>query len=900
MKKLLYALITLFLSITFVIAQPGNNDFSFNLFDDGKHGDGNGFNDDVYSTTVQLDGKIIVGGLFTDFNGTDINRIARLNTDGSLDVNFDSGTGFNNNVHSTIIQANGKIVVGGEFTNYNGTGRNRIARLNSDGNIDVSFDPGLGFNHHVYSAAIQSDGKIIVGGNFTTFNGTTRNYIARLNTDGSLDTSFDPGIGFNNFVNSIVIQADGKIVVGGNFTSFNGNTKKYIVRLNTNGSIDTDFTITGSGFNNMITSISIQANGKIIVGGMFTYYSGTARNYIARLDANGSLDTSFNLDTELNNRVYSTAIQSDGKIVVVGEFTLFINGAIRYHIVRLNTDGSFDADFDAGKGFIGYVYSVIIQSDGKIITGGLFSSFNGTKTNSVARLNADGSLDTEFAPPTTGFNNGVSSTVIQTDGKIIAGGSFTRFNGSERNYIARLNPEGTLDETFNIGSGFDAVVYSTATQTNGKIIVGGHFSSFNGTARNCIARLNSDGSLDASFDPGIGFNSAVYCIVIQTDGKILIGGNFTSFNGVARNFIARLNPDGTLDNMFNTGTSLNSWVYSISIQTDGKIIIGGDFTNINGTTENYFARLNTNGSFDTSFNLGAGFSNRVFSTTIQPDGKIIVGGNFTSFDGTTKSRILRLNNDGSLDVDFDPGTGFNNYVCTIVIQTDGKVIIGGYFSYFNGAVANGIVRLNNNGSLDTTFNSGLGFNNHVSSIAIQADKKIIVGGDFSQYNGIWRNNIARLLNCFPPLNTVTLSGNILSADEIGAKYQWLNCDHGNAPIFGKTSKTFTPNTIGNYAVEITKDDGCSATSSCIFISTVLGIHENTNSKINIYPNPSMGKFTIVAESIGKNYSVTDNIGRVVHQGTIDNAQTIIDLSNNHNGFYTLIVENGYVYKLIKQ
>jgi hypothetical protein len=245
-------------------------------------------------------------------------------------------------------------------------------------------------------------------------------------------------------------------------------------------------------------------------------------------------------------------------------------------------------------------------------------------------------------------------------------------------------------------------------------------------------------------------------------------------------------------------------------------------------------------------------------------------------------------------------TGFNNYVCTIVIQTDGKVIIGGYFSYFNGAVANGIVRLNNNGSLDTTFNSGLGFNNHVSSIAIQADKKIIVGGDFSQYNGIWRNNIARLLNCFPPLNTVTLSGNILSADEIGAKYQWLNCDHGNAPIFGKTSKTFTPNTIGNYAVEITKDDGCSATSSCIFISTVLGIHENTNSKINIYPNPSMGKFTIVAESIGKNYSVTDNIGRVVHQGTIDNAQTIIDLSNNHNGFYTLIVENGYVYKLIKQ
>jgi uncharacterized delta-60 repeat protein len=538
MKKLLSTLL-FFLITLFSFAQDGTNDPTFNTFDDGTYGDGTGFNSVVYSTSIQPDGKIIVGGQFTSFNGTTRNRIARLNADGSLDASFNPQAGFNNGVRSTSIQPDGKIIVGGDFTSFNGTARNYIARLNADGSLDASFNPQAGFNNGVYSTSIQPDGKIIVGGLFTSFNGTTRNRIARLNADGSLDASFNPQAGFNNIVWSTSIQPDGKIIVGGDFTSFNGTVRNYIARLNTDGSLDASFD-PQAGFNSTVLSTSIQPDGKIIVGGLFTSFNGTTRNRIARLNADGSLDASFDPQAGFNNGVRSTSIQPDGKIIVGGEFTSF-NGTARNYIARLNTDGSLDASFNPQAGFNNIVWSTSIQPDGKIIVGGNFSSFNGTARNRIVRLNEDGSLDASFNLG-TGFNSTstVLSTSIQPDGKIIVGGLFTSFNGTTRNGIARLNADGSLDASFNPQAGFNNTVYSTSIQPDGKIIVGGLFTSFNGTARNYIARLNTDGSLDASFNPQAGFNSVVYSTSIQPDGKIIVGGQFTSFNGTTRNRIARL------------------------------------------------------------------------------------------------------------------------------------------------------------------------------------------------------------------------------------------------------------------------------------------------------------------------------------------------------------------------
>ena len=341
-----------------------------------------------------------------------------------------------------------------------------------------------------------------------------------------------------------------------------------------------------------------------------------------------------------------------------------------------------DIGFGFGVGANGEILTTAIQPDGKIIIGGNFTTYNGTTRNRIARLNTDGSLDTTFNPG-SGASHSIQTMVIQSDGKIIIGGYFTNYNGAARNRIARLNTDGSLDMTFFYGTGTNGWIYSIILQSDGKIIIGGDFTTYNGTTRNLIARLNTDGSLDVTFNPGSGANYVIYTTAIQSDGKIIIGGAFTSYNGSARACIARLNTDGSLDATFNPGIGANNVIYTIAIQSDGKIIIGGDFTTYNGASRNRIARLNTDGTLDTTFNSGTGASTLISTATIQSDGKIIVGGNFTTYNGTAKNRIARLNNDGTLDTTFNLGSGASSKIQITAIQPDGKIITGGWFTTYN-------------------------------------------------------------------------------------------------------------------------------------------------------------------------------------------------------------------------
>jgi uncharacterized delta-60 repeat protein len=359
------------------------------------------------------------------------------------------------------------------------------------------------------------------------------------------------------------------------------------------------------------------------------------------------------------------------------------------------------------------VHTIALQADGKIIIGGDFTAYNGIDRNHIARLNADGSLDTAFNPG-AGTDEPVSTIALQADGKIIIGEMFTTYNGASRNGIARLNADGSLDTAFNPSAGADEPVSTIVVQANGKIIIGGHFSTYNGIARNRIVRLNADGSLDMTFNPGVGANGNLWTTVVQADGKIIIGGPFTTYNGIARSRIARLNADGSLDTTFNPGrgaygligqTTDVGIVQTTAVQANGKIIIGGDFTTYNVTARSNIARLNADGSLDTAFNVGIGANGDVSNITVQADGKIIIGGIFTTYNGSPRNGLARLNTDGSLDTTFNPGAGADGVVSTIVVQADGKIIIGGmFFTNNNGTARNYLMRLNADGSLDTTFN----------------------------------------------------------------------------------------------------------------------------------------------------------------------------------------------------
>lgn len=710
----------------------GARDTAFNT------GDGSGIGVDITITNaiaVALDGKIYAVGGFYHFNGAPRKHLVRLNSDGTVDDSFSIGSGFNSTTMPAVaVQADGKIIVGGGFTDYNGTAVSRLVRLNTDGSIDNTFDVGAGASGTVQVIAIQSDNKVLIGGDFTSYKGTAINRIARLNADGSIDATFNVGAGANSSVYAIAVQSDGKVFLGGNFTNYRGSAINRIVRVASTGAVDGSF-VFGTGANGAVRAIKIQPDGNILVGGEFSSYKGTTIYRIARLTSGGNIDGTFSVGTGVNSMVRAILLQSDGKVVIGGDFTLY-NGAGFNKVIRVNGDGSPDATFISGTGVSGNVYSLVLANDNKILMGGSFDYYNGTYASRIIRLNTDGTADDNFNL-SAGANAPIYTIALQSDGKTIVSGSFTAYKGVVANQIARLTTDGQLDTEFITGSGCDGVAQTILVLPDGRIIIAGSFTTYNGTPANRIARLDSDGVLDESFLAGTGANGEISMAIRQTDGKLIIVGAFTDYDGTAMNRIARLTSNGSLDATFNVGSGANGTVSSVALQSDGKVLIGGSFTSYNGVPINRIARLNTDGSLDDTFNVGTGSSGVINDIKIQSDGKILIGGTFTSYSGTSINRIARLSADGTLDGTFNVGTGANDAVKTILLRADGKIVFGGRFSTYNGVTSNQLARVNSDGSLDTTFTISTSEAAYIDvEVVVEAtESRLVIGGNFSNFNG---------------------------------------------------------------------------------------------------------------------------------------------------------------------
>ncbi|MBK5285232.1 MAG: hypothetical protein JJE25_07490, partial [Bacteroidia bacterium] len=526
------------------------------------------------------------------------------------DIGFANGdgavAGISTAVNASVFQSDGKLVIVGDFIKYNGATRRNIARLNSNGKLDSTFDAGSTFTMPVYALAIQNDGKILAA----------NNVIRRFNSDGTLDASFN-SVNVDNVLTSIAIQNDGKIVCGGWFTTVNSTPRNRIVRLNANGTIDATFN-PGTGANSTIYSLVIQPDSNILIGGDFTMYNGSSRNRMARIHPDGTLDTAFLASGGANNRVNTIALQSDGKILAGGDFTSFTNAINR--IVRLNTDGTVDLSFNPGTGANASIKAIAIQSDGKIMIGGTFTVYASSMRRFIARTNTDGSVDATFNPLYGLYSStvvSVNTISIESSGRIIAGGSF-QYTNTRRSCITGFNANGTLDMTYNTHTGVGRSVSAMAIQSDGKIIIGGNFGEYNGFLCSNIARLNTDGTLDTSFHIGTGVTrnaslgsyGEVDAIAIQSDGKIIIGGTFYNYNGTGRQSIARINTDGSSDLTFTPTTGVNyvsdGRIQAMAVQSDGKIIIGGGFDYYNSISRRNFARVNSDGSLDATFIIGTG------------------------------------------------------------------------------------------------------------------------------------------------------------------------------------------------------------------------------------------------------------------------------------------------------
>ncbi|MGC2235338.1 MAG: FG-GAP-like repeat-containing protein [Pyrinomonadaceae bacterium] len=701
-------------------AADGNIDPSFNASVTESYGY-------VNKTIVQPDGKIIAVGSFGYSDGAPTYGVARFNADGTLDAGFNTGTGSSTYVRAVALQADGKILVGGWFTIFNGQAVKRIVRLNSDGSVDSSFSTVVNFASQIEDIAVQPDGKILVGGGFSI----SGSRLVRLNNDGTLETAFS---GFTSTVYKIVYTSDGKILVG----KSPGSPARGIARINNDGTADSTFN-PGNGPSGTVYEIVVQPDGKIILGGLFDSFNGTPTDAIVRINDNGSLDTAFEFVTPsgllyLENS--ALALQPDGKILA-SYYKEDDTGNVT-RVARFNADATLDPTFTTGnaEGYI--VADINLTGDGKALLGGAFISYNNQQHLRLLKLNSDGTTDNAFNPSVSSLGV-VWDVKKQTDGKVLIAGDFAFVNGVRTNGIARLNTDGTLDNTFNSGAGFNGYVNEMAIQPDGKIVAVGIFISYDNNPAIYAARLNANGSLDLNLYPeSANFLSITpYSVALQPDGKILIGGNIATSSPFGILPAIRLNAGGGLDNTFNAPRPQNAPnVLSLILQPNGKIVIGGLFFSTPSFPRTGVARLNSDGTLDSAPFAGSG---NVYALTQRPDGTVYAGG----------STVTRYNSEGVLDTTLNTGSGLDNVIRAIAAQPDGKIIIGGHFTTYNGTSVNRIARINVNGSLDTSFNTGSGTTGAVFALAIENDGKILVGGQFYAYNNTQKFSLFRLQNTAP-------------------------------------------------------------------------------------------------------------------------------------------------------
>ncbi len=735
---------------TSLTAQVGENDSTFNTPDNALS---KGTDYGVQLSALQSDNnKIVLAGEFTTYNSESHSKIVRIHLDGTVDNTFQHGTGFNDKPNALIVQPDNRIIAAGNFSAYNGTQTHGILRLLENGSIDTTFSIGTGFDGNIYQAERQPDGKILVFGEFTIFNNQPVKDLLRLNANGTLDTTFTAYDTTYTYpqTNRFAIQADGKIVV-----AFTKTIEQIgLIRLNANGTRDLSFTsiipFPWNSYRSIVKAMAIQTDGKILIGGLGFQGNSPNFHFLKRVNTDGSVDTAFApLNPLFAGSIYSISLQSDGKIIVGGQRDRApgTEHTESHYIARINADGTFDDTFIRNTGYFRntphFVYSTLILSNGKVLVGGYFPEINTSSANNIALLNSDGTVDGLFNA-TAGVNGTIRASHIQADQKILIGGLFSSVAGQARSHVARLHADGTVDTSFNPGKGTDGPVYAITSQADGKVIIGGAFSKYNDVPANNIVRVYPDGSIDTSYSTGGGIIGVVYTLSIQNDNKVIVGGNFNQVNGVYRTDLTRINADGSLDTTFANefSASESSQVYTSLILPSGKILVGGNFTARHDYTERkHLVRLNADGTVDAGFGQAPFYDYR--DLALQPDGKIIArGGNLPVGDYTPLGFIERYNENGTVDTtwtrSFQPGI---KPLHSVSLLPTGQVIVGGEFTWFDLQAGQYIMMMDAFGNIDSSFIGTV--DGPVYTTETVADNKVIIGGAFSNYTSAVRNNIAR-------------------------------------------------------------------------------------------------------------------------------------------------------------
>ncbi|NCG27462.1 MAG: hypothetical protein GWP42_07970 [Verrucomicrobiales bacterium] len=723
-----------------------------------------------------------LGGIFHKSTHATFHNIRQHRGEGGLDLNFDPRLGLNGPGKAIAIQPNGKAIAGGQFTLVNGLSRNRIVRFNLDGSVDKSFDPGEGFDNEVLALLIQPDGKIVVGGKFKKYNNKWRMGIARLNSDGTLDDSFQVGRGVhsdqNGWVHSLAIQNQNmisggegnyKIIVAGCFTRYNFVPAYSLASFHSNVKLDMFFD-TSFGVQGIVHSVCTDEDGDIVIGGFFDKYDGVSRNNVARVKGeSGRNDSLFNPGDGANDPVYTVNVYEGGKLFIGGSFDEFDGNEVA-SVARLNSDGSHDSSFHLSEqsGIDSWtVYSSHVTQDDKVFVGGKFHAITDgySPKGSFIRLDTHGSIDSSYSPGKLPIDASVFAISVKSEGEAIITGDFPETYVKTTENIARINTEtGQIDDSFRVGAGANGEVKALIKLSDGNLLVGGEFTRINGVARLGLAKLNADGEV-LEFSSQVEGGS-IYSIVERSDGKIVIGGSFQSVGGnPSLKRIARLNPDGSVDASFDPpGKTTRTWVQthpwktwvgewrvastggfdgtvrSVSLLEGDEILAVGEFNYYGEQFQPRLALLDSDAGINEKFSAFTGYvssSGSMHQALVLNDGRILLVGNFTG-------KLKCLLKDGSLDSSFVP-ENINGEIRSAVIQKDGRILIGGNFTKVGSKEMNRVAVLNRNGSLYNAFDPDAGADGPVTEVLSLRDGGSVVLGAFRKFGSQERVGIVRLM-----------------------------------------------------------------------------------------------------------------------------------------------------------
>jgi len=646
---------------------------------------GAGTNGRIDALAIQQDGKILIGGGFNSYNGSFTRNLARLHADGRLDGSFmDFPTSIitvNSEVRSIAIQPDGKILIGGNFTSIQGQPRQRIARLLPNGVLDESFNVPDGCNNSVRSIMLQSDGKIIIGGDFNIVGNTPKNKIARLNPNGQIDATFNMGTGFQggvSFVETMEPAADGKFYVGGIFAGYNGTNYRNIIRLNADGSVDLAFNTTFST-GGQVSAIAVQPDGKVWAGGVFTSFSGFSTGKLVRINPDGSRDISASIPYIDNGNVNAVALQEDGRIIVSGYFRTVGTGNLPSHL-RLLPNGQIDISYPVSLGSRADIKTMSELQDGRLLIAGNISRVGNQFVRNVALLNSDGT-PSDNGIFSQGANSFVNASITTADGGIILGGDLTEFNGVNSPKIVKIRPDGNVVSDFIVETIKGGLVNKMLRHPNGGILVQ--------TLSN-VYMINEDGSPVPTYVVGSGAsNLGIKDVALDKSGRILVAGNFTSYNGIPRNNVVRIFPDGTVDETFDAGSGTIFMISKVLPLPDGDVLVGGGFSSFSGVFCSNVIRLDTNGKIKEG-KCTTSYTGVVTAMNMIGDTYFLLAAADTKLQRFGVDGYM----DESLEFQIDGPQSYTSLnsetVQSILHLRSGNILLGGNFSNVNGNLRYGL------------------------------------------------------------------------------------------------------------------------------------------------------------------------------------------------------------------